>query len=146
MPKGLQPISRVNYNGDPSYLLFTYDRDSEEYTIKGIRLIPEEESSENYLISSNNDMELKNGDKITPVYKKVDYSYNSESEEWGKTVKFNSFTKIKEEKLDSGMYLGMITIYDQRGDSYFSAVIDNKIASKKVKERKVDEYFYGRGY
>ena len=49
-------------------------------------------------------------------------------------------------KLDSGTYLGMITIYDQRGDSYFSAVIDNKIASKKVKERKVDENFYGRGY
>ena len=139
-------LSRVNYNGDPAYLLFTYDRDSEEFTIKGIRLIPEEESSENYLISSNDDMELKNGDRITPVYKKVDYSYNSESEEWGKTVKFNSFTKIKEEKLDSGMYLGMITIYDQRGDSYFSAVIDNKIASKKVKERKVDENFYGRGY
>ena len=139
-------ISRVNYNSQPAYLLFSYDRDSEKFTIKGVRLIPEEETNENYLISSNNDMELKPGDKITPVYSKYDYVYNWETEEEGKTVKFSSFTKITEDKLDSGTYLGMITIYDQRGDSYYSAIIDHELSGKKVKERSIDEDFYGRGY
>ena len=139
-------ISRVNYNGDPAYLLFSYDRDSEEFTIKGIRLIPEEEENENYMINTNNNVDLKPGDKITPIYEKCDYTYNSETEVEGKTVKFNVFSKIKEEKLDSGKYLCMITIYDQRGDCYFSAVVDNELSSKKIKERKIDEEFYGRKY
>lgn len=139
-------MSRVEYNGDPAYLLFSYDRDSEEFKIKGVRLIPEDLENDNYLISSINDMDIKPGDRITPVYEKYSYEYNSETEERGKTVKFNSFTKIKEDKLDSGMYLSMITIYDQRGDSYFSSIIDNELASKKIKERKIDENFYGRGY
>ena len=143
---GVDYVSRVDYNGQPAYLLFSYDRDSEEFAIKEVRLIPEEESNDNYLISSNNSQKLQNGDKITPIYQTVNYAYNTESEEEGKTVKINPFTKITEEKLDSGLYLGMITIYDQRGDSYFSAIIDHKISGKKVKERTVDENFYGRGY
>ena len=143
---GVDYISRVDYNGDPAYLLFSYDRDSEEFTIKGIRLIPESETSENYLISSNNNMDLKLGDKITPIYSKVDYEYNTETEEEGKTVKFNSFTKITEDNLESGTYLGMITIYDQRGDSYYSGIVEHEISGKKIKDRKINEDFYGRGY
>jgi hypothetical protein len=50
------------------------------------------------------------------------------------------------EGMPSGYYLGMATIYDQRGDSYNSAVIGYDISGGKIKECSIDEDFVGTDY
>ena len=90
--------------------------------------------------------ELKIGDKIIPRYE-CEYMESGESEYLdGKTIKYKKRSEIKEEGLENGEYLGMTVIYDQRGDKYYSRVVSHEVEGGKVKNRKVDDQFFGRSY
>ncbi|MCR4649439.1 MAG: hypothetical protein K5776_10230 [Lachnospiraceae bacterium] len=138
--------SRVLYNDTEAYLVFSYNRDSEEFAIKGIREIPnDQEDGINFLVNSKANKELQPQDRITPLYQITD-AYGQTSDKQGKTINYKATSKISMKELDSGYYLGMVSIYDQRGDSYASRVLGYTISGGKIKECAVDENFVGTDY
>ena len=66
--------------------------------------------------------------------------------EEGKKIKYKATSKISTKMLDSGYYLGMTAINDQRGDEYYSQVVGYDISLGKLKKVEIDETFYGRAY
>ena len=139
--------SKVLYNGEPAYLVFYYVFDTEEFVIKGVRKIPEDDpDSLNFMTGLKQDLEIKEKDEIIPIYQTSDLRDDSSDEVQGKKIKIKGTPEIKMEPLDSGYYLGMINIYDQRGDCYFSKVVGYTMSGKKLKEVKVDEDFFGTNY
>ncbi|MCR4696917.1 MAG: hypothetical protein K5654_06350 [Lachnospiraceae bacterium] len=138
--------SRILYNGKEAYLIFSYDRDTEDFAIKGVRLIPSEDGDQiNFLVSTKDNIELQRKDTIVPLYYAYD-AYGQTYDKEGKKIKYRSTTKIHMKGLDTGYYLGMLAISDQRGDSYSSKVLGYDITNGKVKECKVDKDFVGADY
>ena len=161
--------SKVLYNGRTAYLYFGWDRDSEEFTINGIRGATTEEGvintiympdPVNYLVNTRMNTKLKKGDVITPIYetshivtkkkdkdkdKYTDKDKEKDSEQ-GKDIKVGKNTSIELKGLPGGYYLGTAVIGDSRGDVYYSQVVGNKVSGGKVKGRKVESNFMGRDY
>ena len=132
--------SKVKLNGDPAYLMISYNYDTEEYAINGAYTITDfaAENAAGKKISV-----LKVGDKITPIYKVQDLMTNEESEVDGKTVKFGAMSKIEDSKLDSGKYLTSIVISDIRGDEYYSKVVENTVSQGHVTGLRIATEFVG---
>ena len=141
--------SLVNYNGQKAYLVFSLDRDTEEYRINGIRVIPDEDTSTdsyNYLVNTKMNLELKAGDMITPVYSVQNFTSGEKSEVNGKSVRFGSSTGIMRKSLKNGYYPGVIAIFDQRGDEYYSQVVGHTVSGGKISKTETDSLFFGRAY
>ena len=64
----------------------------------------------------------------------------------GKAIYYATSTEIKRKSLPGGDYLGMTTIFDQRGDEYYSQVVEYTISGGKVKNTEVNHDFYGSAY
>ena len=144
--------SKIKHNDENAYLLFSLNKDTGEYIINGVRkqsqlnMFGEDGESFNYLVNTKMNNELEIGDKIIPRYE-CEYMESGESEYLdGKTIKYKKRSEIKEEGLENGEYLGMTVIYDQRGDKYYSRVVSHEVEGGKVKNRKVDDQFFGRSY
>ena len=138
--------SRVLYNGKEAYLIFSYDRDSEEFAIKGIREIPDENvDGINFLVNTKSNIELQRKDTIVPLYYALD-GYGQTYDKEGTVIKYRATTKISMKGMDSGYWLGMCCISDQRGDSYSSKVIGYDISNGKIKDCKIDTDFIGADY
>lgn len=138
--------SRILYNGEEAYLIFSYDRDTEEFAIKGVRKIPAESGDQiNFLVNTKDNIELQRKDSIVPLYYAYD-AYGQTYDKEGKKIKYRSTTKIHMKGLDTGYYLGMCAISDQRGDSYSSKVLGYNISNGKIKDCKVDKDFVGTEY
>lgn len=90
--------------------------------------------------------ELETGSRIIPLYTVQDFESNEKREEEGESIKIKKSTRISLEPLPNGYYLSTAVISDQRGESYYSAVVGNKISGGRVKERKIDKKFSGRAY
>ena len=137
--------SHVLYNGNDAYLLFSYDRDTEEFEIKGISLFPDTSDPENLMVYAKGYLELQPKDTVVPMYPTSD-AYGMTSEVEGKTVTFSATSKIEMKPMPNGYYLAMANIYDQRGDSYNSKVIGYDISGGKITNCEVDPYFIGSDY
>lgn len=150
---GVEYRSQVIYNGKDAYLSFNYDRDTEKYTINGIRIKDStggllNEDPVNYLTNSRMNNQLKPGDTIVPVYE-VSQSGDADSSQdtsSGKTITVRQGSDVKEQKLPSGYYLTAAVVSDYRGDVYYSQVVGNKVSVSGVKSREVDSDFVGRDY
>ena len=149
--------SPILYNGEEAYLSFAWDRDTETFTINGVRkssggLLNSQFNPDlfNYLVNTRMNIELKEGDKVVPIYEVTQLSEETgstdESGEEGDVIKIKKRSEIKSDKLPGGYYLNSAVISDFRGDVYYSQVVGNKISGGKVKERKVDSDFLGRDY
>lgn len=139
--------AKVLCDGKESYLVFDCDRDTGEFSINGIREIPDPNTDGiNYLTVSRSMTEIKDGSKIIPVYVVDDLKTNQRTEKKGETVKLTSSSRITRKALPNGYYLCSAVITDQRGESYYSAVVGHTVSGGKVSERKVDTDFYGRDY
>lgn len=138
--------SKVLYNGKTAYLSFAYDRDSEEFTLTDVREIPSDEEDANYLMNTRSGTQPLAGSKITPVYTVDNLETGDRSEEQGDTVKIGKSTGISLKALPSGYYLSTIVIGDQRGDTYYSAVVGETVSHGRVTDRAVDTAFFGRAY
>ena len=146
-PTSVEYRSKVLYDGDPSYLVFDYDLEKEEFSIDAIRKIPDpDEDGINYLVDTRDRQELETGSRIIPLYTVQDFESNESREEEGDSIKIKKSTRISLEPLPDGYYLSSAVISDQRGESYYSAVVGNKISGGRVKERKIDKKFSGRAY
>lgn len=151
--------SKILYNGMESYLSFTWDRDAAEFTINGVKGVSDLEGllnddPVNYLISSRMNTEVKKGDRIVPLY---DVNYVGEDlkrtedkqekvPDQGEEIRVSKRSKITSDKLPSGYYIASAVISDQRGDVYYSQVVGNKVSLGEVRNRKVDNGFFGREY
>lgn len=146
--------SRVLYNNMDAWLSFTYDRDTEEFTINGVRsnqlgqggLLDDDPF--NYLVNSRTNQEVKRGDVIVPVYEvqNTDAKASDAENDKGKEIRVGRRSQIKVEKLPSGYYLTAAVISDHRGDVYYSQVVGSDVSGGKVKKRTVDSRFVGRDY
>ena len=145
-PSCIEYRSHVLYNGNDAYLLFAYNRDTEEFEIRGVSLFPtNEEEQDNFIVDTKNNIELKPKDTIVPVYPASDFTgMNFEIE--GKKITFTASSRIEMKALQNGYYLAMANICDQRGDSYSSKVIGYDISGGKIKLCEINPDFVGTDY
>lgn len=137
--------SHVLYNGNDAYLVFSFDRDTEEFEIVGIRLFPDDGDQINFMVSKDNNICLQEKDTIVPVYPTTDAA-GMTSEKKGNMIKYKATTSIEMKPLNNGYYLAMANISDQRGDSYSSIVVGYTISGGKIKNCEVDESFIASDY
>ena len=139
--------SRVLYNANPSYLVFSCEKETGECTIKGIRKIPDEEDDGiNYLIDTRAMEEVMAGSKITPIYTVGNLETAEEEEKQGESITFKRSTTIQCRGLPDGQYLGSAVISDIRGDSYYSAVVSHTVSGGNVTGREINDEFVGLNY
>lgn len=138
--------AKVNYNGNAAYLIFDCDRDTGEYAIDSVRLIPNSDDTINYLSNTRARVELEPGSKITPIYVVDNFITNERSEREGKTVKLKESSRITRGALPNGYYLSYAVISNQRSENYYSAVVGQTISGGKVTDRAVDTRFVGLDY
>ncbi len=143
-PSGIEFKSHINHNGNEAYLILNYDKDTQELTVNSVREV--EEGDANFMDNTRSNLQLENGDTITPLYKQTDLEDGSESTVTGKSVKIKGNTSYEMKTLPKGYYLGSVVITDPRGDSYYSAVAGADIGSGGIKEWKKDDRFRGSNY
>ena len=139
--------SKVLYNGSEAYLIFSFDRDTDAFTLSCVREIPDpSEDVINYLANTRSRLELEEGSKITPLYMVQNFRTNERSEERGDTVKLRASSAVTRKALPNGVYLGTVYITDQRGEEYYSAVVSHTVSGGRVTGRAVNPDFYGSAY
>ena len=126
--------AKVLKDGSPVYLMFTYDRDSEEFTVNGTKPILTDESGDAWMINNKTEANSPVGCKLTPIYTEEDLYTGNRTDREGKTIKFRESSEITMKPLPDGTYLSRISIEDQRGDTYSSAILDVRISGGKIKE------------
>ena len=138
--------SHVLYNGQNAYLIFAFDRDTEEFEIKGIRLFPVFSQDQiNYSIDDRSTITLQPGDTIIPIYPSSDF-YGTQYETEGKKIKLTSSSSIEMKPFANGYYLAMADIYDQRGEAYTSMVVGYEISGGKITLCELNPAFIGTDY
>ena len=136
--------SHVNHNGNEAYLILDYDKDTGELAVSSVREV--EEGDANFMDNTRSDLQLEQGDTITPIYKETDLENDSESTVDGKSVKIKNNTTFEMKTLPKGYYIGTVVITDPRGDSYYSAVVGADIGGSGIRKWKIDDRFLGSNY
>ena len=137
--------SHILYNGADSYLMFSFDRDTETFTINGV-CENASENDVNSFVNTRSRTDVAIGSRIVPIYMETDYSAAETTTVRGDTIKFHATTKLTRELLPKGYYICAAVISDQRGDSYYSAVVGGTVAGDTIKDWTVDKRFYGSNY
>ena len=137
--------AHVYYDGVESYLMIARDRDTDTFSLNGIREA-DEANAANYLVGTRSVIEPEAGKSIVPIYKQTNFSTGETRSINGKRVTFSAGTSITLEKLPNGYYLSTAVIRDTRGDSYYSQVVGATAAGKEMKDWTLDERFIGRDY
>lgn len=133
--------SKVMLDGYPTYLLFCYDRDSEEFTITGAARIPDDEEEINFLTDTKSMEELSPGSKIIPIYQTRNADTRYLEEKQGKKISYRSNSSISCNPLGNGYYYSTAVITDQRGDRYSSEIVGCTVSQGRVTERTVNPDF-----
>lgn len=133
--------SEVMYNGKKSYLLLSYDKDSDEFSIMGVREVPTAITGNAADVADRVLTELNIGDKITPLYKVQSLVSGSTETVEGDAVKYTVRTKLESRSLADGNYLSFIVVTDPRGDEYYTNPMLVKMDGGKIAELSVDNEF-----
>ena len=146
-PAAIEYRAHVLYNGEDAWLELSYDRDTDEVNVIGVRKTPNGMMDDvNYLTNTRSNEEVEYGATITPVYQQADFKDNSTRNVNGKTVTFKAGTNLKRAALPAGTYLNTAVITDPRGDSYYSAVFSSRMTGSTMGNWEVDSRFIGRAY
>ncbi|MBQ8074476.1 MAG: hypothetical protein IJ237_00675 [Oscillospiraceae bacterium] len=137
--------SHVMVNGTEAYLTLTYNNDTDEVTVTGVRKVADD-GSVNYLINTRTVETLNKDDKIAPIYDVSDFSTNQTFMTEGKEVSYKSASDIAVKMLPEGYYLCTAVISDQRGDSYYSEVAGVNLDKQGISSWVIDSRFFGRDY
>ncbi len=135
--------SRVDVDGTTKFLEFAYDRDTETFTISGLREVPSSlydlltgtnsEENVNYFLDTKYRTDFEMGVTITPIYEVLDVETNAVSQEKAeKGVEVKSGTKVELKGLKNGSYLASAVMYDSRGDEYHAPAMTYTVSSGKV--------------
>ena len=138
-------MAHVYYDGSEAYLMIAFDRDTETFTLNGIREV-ESDDDANFLVSTRSMIEPEAGKSIVPIYEETNYSTGETRSVNGKKISFSVGTKITREQLPNGYYLSTAVITDTRGDNYYSQVVGSTVSDKEMKDWTLDERFFGRDY
>ncbi len=146
-PAAIEYRAHVLYNGEDAWLELSYDRDTDEVNVIGVRKTPNGMMDDvNYLTNTRSNEEVEYGATITPVYQQADFKDNSTRNVNGKTVTFKAGTNLKRAALPASTYLNTAVITDPRGDSYYSAVFSSRMTGSTMGNWEVDSRFIGRAY
>ncbi len=137
--------SHISYDGKEAYLMITGDRDTDTYSVSGVRLV-EQNNEVNSLASSRSKIEPEAGKAIYPIYEQTDLTTGESKSVKGKRILFSARTDIRRELLPEGYYLTTAMISDSRGDHYYSRVAGAAVSGKSFGNWSVDERFFGRDY
>ena len=141
----IEYMAHVYYDGSEAYLMIAFDRDTETFTLNGIREV-ESDDDANFLVSTRSMIEPEAGKSIVPIYEETNYSTGETRSVNGKKISFSAGTKITREQLPNGYYLSTAVITDTRGDNYYSQVVGSTVSGKEMKDWTLDERFFGRDY
>ena len=141
----IEYMAHVYYDGSEAYLMIAFDRDTETFTLNGIREV-ESDDDANFLVSTRSMIEPEAGKSIVPIYEETNYSTGETRSVNGKKTVFGTGTKITREQLPNGYYLSTAVITDTRGDNYYSQVVGSTVSDKEMKDWTLDERFFGRDY
>ena len=145
-PTSILYRSPVKYDGVQSWLEFSCDRDTEVFTITGIREMLDANDDLNYFVNAREIKTVEVGSSIIPLYDQSNLKTNSISKAEGERIRFSPRTQIKREALPDDYYLCTAVISDQRGDSYYSAVVSATMKNDKIENWAIDPRFIGRDY
>lgn len=134
--------SHVMVNGAEAYLTLTYNLDTDDITVTGVRMVPEE-GGVNFLINTRSVETLQEDDKIAPVYSVLSYGTNQETLTEGESIRYKGTSDISLKMLPEGYYLTSAVIRDQRGDSYYSPVAAINMSQSGISSWVIDNRFYG---
>ena len=137
--------SHVMVNGEEAYLTLTYNHDTDDVTVTGVRKVSND-GSVNYLINTRSVETLNKDDKIAPIYDISDFSTNQTYPVEGKSVRYQSTSDISLKMLPEGYYLTTAVISDQRGDTYYSQVAAANIDKNGISSWGIDNRFFGRSW
>ena len=138
-------MAHVYYDGSEAYLMIARDRDTDTFSLNGIREA-DDSNPANYLVGTRSVIEPEPGKTIVPIYEQTNYSTGETRNINGKKVTFSAGTRITREQLPNGYYLSTAVISDTRGDSYYSQVVGSTVSGKEMKDWTLDERFMGRDY
>ena len=149
--------SRILYNDKDAWLMFSYDKETNSFTITGIRQVPEEgmiTDTLNYMVNTKTNIMPSGGDTIVPIYDSDSKDFligsfrldSDTSSEKGEKITFSNKTVIQREQLKNGYYLTNALIEDQRCDSYYSETVGFTVSGGQVTDAKTDASFVEYGY
>lgn len=138
--------SPVKINYEDCYLLLSYDKATGETSIKGATKLTNEEDASSAYVSAKQNIELKGGDQITPVYDVYSGEDGSITKLEGDIVVYGKLTKAEMSAVSDGTYLNTVVLTDIRGDKYYSGVVEQTISGGNVKDQFVNEDFVGSAY
>lgn len=121
----------------PAYLVFSYDRDSEVYTINGVTAASDDENP-NLFVNTKTLKEVTAGTVIQPIYAVTDMDTGETVKETGNNVTFSANSAITRSCLENGYYVSSAIISDLRGDIYSSKVVGSTVSHGQVSDRKID--------
>lgn len=123
--------TRVEHNGKDSYMIIAVDEESGDIRILGIYDIASSDTNGTVMAMRN----LKNvmeGDKIRIIYDKDSFGTEGHTQLYGPEFTYTANTKIDYEKVRDGKYLATLTMYDVRGDAFYSPVVQYEIKGGKI--------------
>ena len=126
--------SPVMYNGNKCYLIVSYDEDSHNASITGVR-----DYDSSALLLERNLKTVKYGDRIRPIYLSDSISSRSRNEIYGKSIRISDKTEIGMMKLEDGDYLEYAVLDDFRSDYYNTSIISYRIKNNKIKNKIIDK-------
>ena len=134
--------SHVMVNGAEAYLTLTWNRDTDDITVTGVRKVPDN-GGVNFLVNTRSVETLQENDRISPVYSVINYSTNQETLTEGESIHYKGTSDISLKMLPEGYYLTSAVIRDQRGDSYYSPVAAINMGRSGISSWVIDNRFYG---
>ena len=134
--------SRVRCDGEDYYLMFSYNRDSEEFRIAGLKKIETGDDTVLMLNSRKTETAIA-GKTLVPIYECHSLITGEDMEKCGKKIYITTNSAIESLPLPDGEYLSTIVITDPRGDSYYSAVVEQKLMSGRIVIQEINTDFYG---
>ena len=141
--------SPVTINKENYYLLFSFDKESQEITLNGASLYnmdAQADASSAHVIGKTT-VSLKKGDVIRPVYQVYDLKGNTFTYKKSKDkIEFNASSQFSLENLPNGEYISAIVLSDVRGDEYYSSVVEQTIKGGHLTKEEISKDFVGSTY
>lgn len=133
--------AKVLRDGVPVYLLFSYDRASQKFTISGTKPYTSEENEYEFInmrVSSESIVDSK----IVPLYQAADIGSQDMYEKEGKAVRCTEKPTITRKALDNSNYAALVVTNDQRGDKYYSQSLLSDFYGGRINKLYTMEEYY----
>ena len=139
--------SRILYDGDQAYLVFTYDMDRDTFIINGVRrMTTDYETGIEFVTDLKKKERLRIGSTVTPLYEVLYTKINDSLYEEGDSVIITKDSRIKQELLPEGYYVCDAVISNQRNEKFYSKVAGILTGEEGIESITADDRFYARDY